>query len=243
MQRTFRVVGYVCATAALGAAVWAARPPLGLCHPPALLAVLAGALGWLLIDHRPGDLRRPSGVLDEPERTAERIVGWARIQRLEGPRGLERNRAEDALEALGLRLLANGATPLELSLTLRRAADERARHAAASAAAWRQLAEGLFHSGVTVSLVGIILALDAHPPQLAPDALAGALTAALYGLLLSQYAALPVAADRRREAARAAQLDELRIDGLVAIAEGVHPRALADRLQLDPDRPRPVRAA
>ncbi len=108
--------------------------------------------------------------------------------------------------------------------------------------AWRTLARGAVNSGVAASLVQLIGACNA-PPEAAYQALAAALAPTLYGWLFGAFVCQPMAWRHRLAADAADRLRTWQVDGYAAIAEGIHPRRLADRLDVvEGLRPR-VRAA
>ncbi len=237
-------LGYGAVASALFGA-WAvhAQPPAVL-YPSGLLTVFCGAVGYLLICGGEAEsLARPPAPGDErPWR--ERLVHLAHLARVEGARGLERaiSRSADALENQALRLLADGGEAGTVRLALTARAEQLGELDQTALLAWRTLARGAVNSGVAASLVQLIGACNA-PPEAAYQALAAALAPTLYGWLFGAFVCQPMAWRHRLAADAADRLRTWQVDGYAAIAEGIHPRRLADRLDVvEGLRPR-VRAA
>jgi len=224
----------------VAALAWVLAPAaLGPLHPAVLVLVLLGAVGAVLMVHPWAELTAvgPGPTTPDERGVRRRLVVLAMRSRLDGARGLEQElvRAGEALEVQGLVVLAAGGTPLELETTLRRGAAERAERDRGPERAWRTAGQGALNSGTLITLVAMVQALSSAPTALTPPMLAGCLSAVCYGLALGHLVAYPRAQQLRAAAAAAARVRDLWIEGLVAIASGVHPRMLAERLGLDDD--------
>ncbi|MBI2302301.1 MAG: hypothetical protein HYU66_25640 [Armatimonadetes bacterium] len=92
--------------------------------------------------------------------------------------------------------------------------------------------QGAAGTGAVVSLLVMARALAVPQPALQAAALAGGLAALAYGLILAQFVAGPCLAAGRRAAERVRADDRAWVEGFLAIAGGVHPRRLADRLSV-----------
>ena len=233
--------GCLCGLAAIAMAWTVASQPLGLFHLPAMLAVLLAATSLTLIGARPSDwevLHRPQADGLALAAARQRLVQLAVVSRADGPRGLERQlgAAQHPIERQGLSLLVDGCAVSELQATLEAAAASAAEQDQAPTRVWRLLSAAFVNAGIVVTLVGMVhtlLANQAQGPE--PGHLAGALTAAVYGIVLGLGVFQP-AAGRARLAGRAqSAVRRCWIEGLVAIADGVHPRRLADRWNLESD--------
>lgn len=238
LRTRYAAVGYLCGLAALGLAWTVAARPLGLFHPTALAAVFLAGAALTLTGARPADLRewRREPETSDPDAVRRRLLELAAIARADGARGLERQlpAARQPLERQGLTLLADGCPTDELAAALRASADRASEADLAPARVWRLLSASFVNAGIVVTLVGMVHTLAAGDPRgPAPEALAGALTAAVYGIVVGLGVFQPSAGRARAAARSAAALRSIWIEGLTAIAAGIHPRRLADRWNLD----------
>lgn len=221
--------------------------PWGLLNPGGLALVVLLAVAYAVAAHSADELRSltTSPPLAEPAAVGQRLVALARRAKLDGRRGLEAelDRATSELERHGLLLLAHGAAAAELELALQTLRDDLQHSRQTAERVWRDLARGVVNSGVMITLAGMTTALAVRPTAPGAAELGGALAATLYGLVLAGFVCLPAAEHRRRAGRQAQRIDGLWVDGLVAIADGVHPLRLADRLDGRLGGPCPVRAA
>jgi len=235
MERQSVLAGYVLVMlAAMGGWALAMTPP-SPGSPWALMVVMVGAAGYLLACHPSGELqaaRQPVTVAD-PAAVRERLLHLARIARLAGGRGLERELGDLAAEPLGkagLRLVSDRATPAEVDQALEPLAQRLEQAARLPGEVWSTVARGTLHAGALLSLVQMSWALSALPPEQSTDAVAASLSGTIYGLAIAWLIAQPRIVQARRTTRRVAQVNHLWLTGWRAIAEGVHPLRLADRL-------------
>ncbi|MBI5833081.1 MAG: hypothetical protein HZB16_12355 [Armatimonadetes bacterium] len=232
------LAGYLCGTAAMAVAWTVAARPHGLFHLPALLSVFLAGAAFTLVGARSADwqvLRSRPEAGGETEAKA-RLIALAAVARAEGARGLERQlpHATQPLERQGLNLLVDGCGSAELQAALQAAADAAGDADHGPARVWRLLSSSFVNAGIVVTLIGMVRTLLGNGPEgPPPEALAGALTAAVYGIVVG-LGVLHPRVGRARVAARAAAAQRrVWIEGLVAIAGGIHPRRLADRWNMD----------
>ena len=204
----------------------------------ALCVVVCGTAGYLLCCHTTEELRtawRPIATVD-PQAVRERLVQLARVARLDGGRGLERELgtlANQPLGVAGLRLVSSGGTPLELDQALRGLARQLETAARAPAEVWSSVARGALHGGALLSLVQLSWALCTMPPEAAYRAVAASLAGTMWGLLIAWLLAQPRMIRAKRAARAVIETNELWLTGWRAIAEGVHPLRLEDRLSAE----------
>ena len=86
--------------------------------------------------------------------------------------------------------------------------------------------------GILGAVIGLIQVMGnlANPDELG-QGIATAFVATIYGVGFANLLFLPIADRLRSLALRNAELDALFIEGLLAIAEGEHPRSIEMRLQ------------
>ena len=165
----------------------------------------------------------------------EQIAMLDRLAQRHGVHALDRSVIRDADVAAAVALIVDGAQPdavAEALDTARRLRMERHRIAADC---WTGIAEVAPAMGMVGTLIGLIAMFTRmSDPQAIGAAMAIALLATLYGALLANLVAMPIAV-RLRTAARAEATERARLLGpLVAIAIREAPRARRHPRLLDP---------
>lgn len=235
MARPSMLAGYLLVMLAclLGWALAMQPPTPG--HPIALAVVLCGAAGYVLCCHPLDELRQLAQPLATRDPAAARtaLLQFARVARSTGSRGLEQAAADlghDPVGQAGLRLVADGAGPLELDEALPALAHRAEAAAWLPVELWSSIARGTLHAGALLSLVQMSWALLALPAAQSTYAVAASLSGTAYGLAIAWLLAQPRIVQARRAARRVAEVNRLWLAGWRAIAEGVHPLRLEDRL-------------
>jgi chemotaxis protein MotA len=188
--------------------------------------VMRRALGMLPWVFRPPQLR--------PEQQIEKLVDWSHVARRQGLLGLEPMIDDEADPFLrkGLQLVVDGSEPesirstLEVELEAREAADTRAA----------KVFEGMGVYAPTLGIIGAVLGLMAVMQNLADPSrlgkgIAAAFVATVYGIGLANLLFLPVANKLKVVVQSQSHLQEMLIEGLIAIAQGENPRILEGRLR------------
>jgi chemotaxis protein MotA len=188
--------------------------------------VMRRALGMLPWVFRPPQLR--------PEQQIEKLVDWSHVARRQGLLGLEPmiDDETDPFLRKGLQLVVDGSEPesirstLEVELEAREAADTRAA----------KVFEGMGVYAPTLGIIGAVLGLMAVMQNLADPSrlgkgIAAAFVATVYGIGLANLLFLPVANKLKVVVLSQSHLQEMLIEGLIAIAQGENPRILEGRLR------------
>ncbi len=188
--------------------------------------VMRRALGMLPWIFRPPSLR--------PELQIQKMVDWSHVARRQGLLGLEPmiNDEADPFLRKGLQLVVDGSEPeairstLEVELEAREAADTRAA----------KVFEGMGIYAPTLGIIGAVLGLMAVMQNLADPSrlgkgIAAAFVATVYGIGLANLLFLPVANKLKVAVLARSHLQEMLIEGLIAIAQGENPRILEGRLR------------
>jgi chemotaxis protein MotA len=170
----------------------------------------------------------------EPALIARKMVDWSNISRRQGLLGLEHliEGEPDAFLRKGLQLVVDGSEPDTIRSTLE--VDMYAREAADTRAA--KVFEGMGVYSPTLGIIGAVLGLMAvmqnlNDPSKLGHGIAAAFTATVYGIGLANLFFLPVANKLKVAVQARAHLNEMQIEGLIAIAEGENPRIIEGRLQ------------
>jgi chemotaxis protein MotA len=169
----------------------------------------------------------------EPALLVRKIVEWSNVSRRQGLLGLESVIAVelDPFLRKGLQLVVDGSDPetirstLELDLHAREAADTRAA----------RVFEGMGVYSPTLGIIGAVLGLMAvmqnlNDPSKLGHGIAAAFTATVYGIGMANLFFLPVANKLKVAVAAHTHLNEMQIEGLIALAQGENPRIIEGRL-------------
>ncbi|HEY7885349.1 MAG TPA: flagellar motor protein [Cellvibrionaceae bacterium] len=208
---------------------------------PAALIVFGGTIGAATLQTPKDSLKRAlrmfSWVFHPPavdfNKGIEQIVSWSEVARKEGLLGLERRAEEEAdvFARKGLELLVDGNEPdsirrvLENDLIL-----EEQRNLDAV-----RFYESMGGYSPTIGIIGAVMGLIhvmrnlADPEQLGTG-IAVAFVATIYGVALANLFLLPIANKLRMCVNRNSQYQEMLIEGVMGVADGENPKAIASKL-------------
>lgn len=163
-----------------------------------------------------------------------KITGWSSVARVDGILALEGNIAkeQDPFLQKGLQLLVDGYSADKIREVLN-----------VDIHAWQQLrwqAASVWESAAgyspTIGIIGAVLGLthvmqNLSEPAKLGNGIAVAFIATIYGVSLANLLYLPVSNKLKAIITQQADMREMLVDGLVAIANGDNPRLIAIRLQ------------
>ena len=169
-----------------------------------------------------------------PDALIAKMVDWSNVARKQGLLGLEPvlDQEQDVFLRKGLQLVVDGSEPetirgiLEIELQTRESADLQA------AKVW----EGMGIYSPTLGIIGAVLGLMAvmqnlSDPSKLGHGIAAAFTATVYGIGLANLVLLPMANKLKVSIHARTQVQEMTIEGLIAIAQGENPRNIETRLR------------
>ena len=237
------VIGLVLAVVAItGGAVLKGAGLQSLLSTAAFLIVIVGTVASTLVQTPMNVMRRALVLLPwvikpprhAPERLITKMVEWSNVSRKQGLLGLEPilDREPDPFLRKGLQLVVDGSDPdsirstLEVEMHVREAADIRAA----------KVFEGMGIYAPTLGIIGAVLGLMSVLQNLADPSrlgkgIAAAFVATVYGIGLANLLFLPVANKLKIAVHNQAQIHEMLIEGLIAIAQGENPRTIEGRLR------------
>ncbi len=211
-------------------------------QPTAFLIVIGGTLGAAMLQYPlpvflrsirmlPWVLRPPPS---DPQGAIRSILQYSDIARRNGLLALEGliDDIDDAFLRRGLQLLVDGADPAKIRSTMEHEIQSVEHHDSQAA----KVLESAGGYAPTVGILGAVLGLIhvmenlADPSKLGAG-IAVAFVATIYGVGSANLFFLPVANKMKSIVHERAKLQELVVDGLVAIAEGENPRMIEGRLQ------------
>jgi chemotaxis protein MotA len=213
-----------------------------LIQPTAFLIVVGGTVGAVMLQSRSAAFFAGVGMGKwiffpphiDAEAIIERVVVWSNISRKEGMLMLENQieYVEDPFEQKGLQMLVDAVEPEELgeALDIEIAAYEKQLKLACKV--WESAGGYSPTIGILGAVLGLIHVMEnlAEPSKLG-GGIAVAFVATIYGVGLANLVFLPVAKKLQTIVGELAGLREMYVDGLLAIANGVHPRLIVSRMR------------
>ena len=212
-----------------------------LLDTPAALIVIGGTLGAVILQTPYTRLKRAATMLRwvvmppklEMELAIKKLTDWSRTSRKEGLLGLENilEKERDPFTCKGLGLLIDGSEPHAIRRVLETELTARTDSELAAAQVFRSMGGYAPTIGIVGAVLGLIQVMGnlADPSQLG-QGIATAFVATIYGIGLANLLFLPVADRLKSLVIRMADGRALIIEGLLAISEGEHPRAIEVRL-------------
>lgn len=156
----------------------------------------------------------------------QQIAAQGRIAKRHGAIALDRSVIADPDVAAAIADIVDGFSPERVGEGLRANRRARIERHAAAADAWAGMAEAAPAMGMVGTLIGLVaMFVQMTDPQAIGGAMAVALLATLYGALIANLVAMPVAA-RLRAAARIEAMERARLEApLVALAARERPQS------------------
>ena len=209
--------------------------PATFIDPTALAIVGGGTLAVAILRTPLGDLGRAVvALVTLPRRRfsadplLQQIAALGRIARRHGALALDRSVIADTDVAAAIADIVDGHDAAHIAEHLRRLRQARIERHVAAADAWGAMAEAAPAMGMVGTLIGLVaMFTQMSDPQAIGGAMAIALLATLYGALLANLVAMPIAS-RLRAAARIEATERLRLaPPLVALAVREAPRPVS----------------
>ncbi|MFV0275617.1 MAG: flagellar motor protein PomA [Parahaliea sp.] len=241
------LLGLIGAMGIVMAAILTGGSPIIFFNVPSILIVGGGTVLVVMIKFTLGQffgafkvaLRAFIFKLPSPEEMIEKIVEIATIARKDGMLALENIEIDDEFLAQGVRMLIDGNNPEVVSSVLRKELQQTIdRHKWGNKVftATGDVAPAMGMIGTLIGLVQMLSAMD-DPKSIGP-AMAVALLTTLYGAVLANMVALPIADKLELRKSQEGHLKSLVIDGVLAIQDGQNPRVIESMLQayIDPGK-------
>ncbi|MCR9261285.1 MAG: flagellar motor protein [Pseudomonadaceae bacterium] len=213
-----------------------------LLDAPAFIIVVGGTLGAVILQTPWLNLVRASRmfawVVKPPEldidKEIERLAAWSKTARREGLLGLENisQGLKDPFRRKGLELVVDGIDPHTIRRLMEVDSQARTDSDLAAANVFKSMGGYAPTIGILGAVIGLIQVLGnlADPNELGAG-IATAFVATIYGVGFANLLFLPIADRLRTQVIRYAGADDLFIEGLIAIADGEHPRSVEMRLR------------
>lgn len=215
---------------------FASLPGLAPFIDPLALAIVGGGTALAMVLRTPvGDLARGFAALRMLPRRAfraepllDQIGALSRIARRHGVIALDRSVIADPDIAAAVAATVDGATPGEIELLAEQRRTARFERQRAAYELWSGAAEIAPAMGMVGTLIGLVQMFSSMRDTSAiGGAMAVALLATLYGALLANLVALPIAMRLKRQARHEA-LERARLVAPLAALGGIEPAAHRD---------------
>ena len=177
--------------------------------------------------------------LDSPEELIEKIVSLSNIARKEGMLALENEEIDNEFLNQGIQMLIDGnnqeVIQTVMSKDLQQTID-RHKWGAKVYSAMGDVAPAMGMIGTLIGLVQMLSSMD-DPKAIGP-AMAVALLTTLYGAMLANMVAMPIADKLNLRKTEEGRIKAMCIDGVLAIQAGQNPRIIESMLKtyLDPKK-------
>ena len=235
------LIGLIGALAAIIGSIFIGGDAGSFVNTPGLMIVVAGTLAVTLMKfplaHMLGAFKVALGAfvirMDEPPDLIRQSVELAEVARREGLLGLESVEVKNAFLARGIQLAVDGNEPDLVHRVLQREIDltvARQREGNSIFSAIGDIAPAMGMIGTLIGLVQMMSNMD-DPTTIGP-AMAVALLTTLYGAVLANAIALPIADKLDLRSREESRNRELILESIRAIQEGLNPRVVEDLLQV-----------
>lgn len=169
--------------------------------------------------------------LPEIQESIDELVDVAQVARKEGVLGLEEREVASPFLAEGIQLLVDGQTAKTTEQLLSKERLMTLEHNRSGAKVFTALADVAPAMGMIGTLIGLVQMLsNMEDPKSIGPAMAVALLTTLYGAMIANIIATPIADKLSLRMTQEARMQSLYIDALMAIQEGTNPRIIEQML-------------
>lgn len=241
------LLGMVGAIAVVVAAIFTGGSALVFINVPSILIVIGGTALVVMIKFSLGQFFGAFGVaarafmfkVEDPEAIIAKIVELSNVARKEGMLALEEVTVENETLQQGIQMLVDGNNNAVIrSVLMKDLQQTMDRHTwgAKVFTATGDVAPAMGMIGTLIGLVQMLSSMD-DPKAIGP-AMAVALLTTLYGAILANMIALPIADKLNLRKTEVGRIKAMCIDGVLAIQEGQNPRVIESMLTtyLDPKK-------
>ncbi|MCT8971633.1 motility protein A [Microbaculum marinisediminis] len=234
------ILGILFGTGVVGAAIFVGGDVTLFTDLPSMLIVLGGAMAATII-------RFPiTGVLSalalggrvafthrkiEPRQLIDEIAKLAEVVRKQGPLGLENVEVDDEFLAKGMQYIADGYDPVFIRESLERERDLNLERLEDGQRVFKAIGDSAPAFGMIGTLVGLVQMLaNMDDPATIGPAMAIALLTTLYGALIANLIALPIA-DKLALKSKVEEVNQtLVLDGIMQIRDSKSPALIREML-------------
>lgn len=234
------LLGMIGALGVVMAAIMTGASPIVFLNLPSFLIVIAGTTLVVMIKFDLGAFLEAFRVahgafsrkLENPEDTVDKIIELAGIARKEGFLGLENVEIENEFLQHGVDMVVDGHAPevvrTFMTKDLQQTID-RHHWSARVFTATGDVAPAMGMIGTLIGLVQMLSSMD-DPKTIGP-AMAVALLTTLYGAIIANMLAFPIADKLNLRRVEEGRIKAICIDGLLGIQDGQNPRVIESMLK------------
>ncbi|WOJ96619.1 flagellar motor protein PomA [Congregibacter brevis] len=241
------LLGMVGAIGIVLAAILTGGSALVFINVPSILIVLGGTTMVVMIKFSMGQFFGAFKVAltafvnksSDPEELIEKIVELANIARKEGMLALENQEIDNEFLDEGVKMLIDGNSREVVSTVLSKDMQQTIERHTWGAKVFSATADVAPAMGMIGTLIGLVQMLSnmSDPKSIGP-AMAVALLTTLYGAMLANMVAMPIADKLTLRKTDELRIRSMCIDGVLAIQEGQNPRIIESMLKayLEPEK-------
>lgn len=241
------LLGMVGAIGIVLAAILTGGSALVFINVPSILIVLGGTVMVVMIKFSMGQFFGAFKVAgtafinksSDAEELIEKIVELANIARKEGMLALENQDIDNAFLDEGVKMLIDGNSREVVSTVLSKDMQQTIERHTWGAKVFSATADVAPAMGMIGTLIGLVQMLSnmSDPKSIGP-AMAVALLTTLYGAMLANMVAMPIADKLTLRKTDELRIRSMCIDGVLAIQEGQNPRIIESMLKayLEPEK-------
>ncbi|MBF0454399.1 MAG: MotA/TolQ/ExbB proton channel family protein [Magnetococcales bacterium] len=234
------VIGMVLGFALIIMAIMLGGDIVMFINVPSLLIVIGGTIAAMLIKHKMEEVFGSMGIMakaffvtpSDPEATINTLVDMANIARKDGILALEKVKSDNPFLQGAINHCVDGADPEFLESVLTKDLEYLAERHQKGIALWDGAGETAPAFGMIGTLIGLVqmLASMEDPSSIGP-AMAVALLTTLYGSIVANVIAIPIAVKLGAYSKEEQMVRQIIIDGMIGIQKGVNPRMLQEALK------------
>lgn len=234
------LIGFVFGIGIVLAAILTGSELTAFVNGPSLMVVIGGTIAATLIRFPMKTFLKSFKValnafrtrLADPADIIKRTVELAAVVRREGLLALENEKVDDPFLEKGLRLCIDGVEPEFVRKVLERELDQTVERHQAGQKVFKAIGDAAPAMGMVGTLIGLVVLLrNMDDPKAIGPAMAIAILTTLYGSLIANLGALPIA-DKLEVRTNEEILNKtLVIEGVAAIQEGRNPRVMEELLR------------
>ena len=234
------ILGLVGGSTLITVAIMLGSPLESFINPPSILITVGGTIMATMVRFRMGQvfgafkisLHTFKGKQDKPIELIYRAVEMARIVRREGILALENQEVSNPFFQKGVRLLVDGLDPDFVRKVLEQDMDQTIERHDLGYQVFRKVGDAAPAFGMIGTLIGLVQMLqNMDDPKSIGPAMAVALLTTLYGALIAQVFALPMADKLKARTAEETLNKGLIIESITSIQEGRNPRVMEELLK------------
>lgn len=235
------LLGLIGAMGIVGAAVFVGGSVPVFINVPSLLIVGIGTIMVVMMKFSLGQFLGAFKVasrafmckMSAPESIIDKVVELANIARKDGLLALESAEIDDKFLDSGVKMLIDGANPETVGNVLRKDMQQTLDRHSWGAKVFSATADVAPAMGMIGTLIGLVQMLsNMDDPKSIGPAMAVALLTTLYGAVIANMVAMPIADKLSLRKSEEGRAKAICIDGVLAIQEGQNPRIIESMLKM-----------